>query len=199
MVAWLHRERAELLRFWSLRIIVVTGAFIAGMWFGQRHFNFWEAPLQILTVGISGFTVFFAMVIGWLVTTSDKTRLNRALSGVCLVALGKYSYGIYLFHQTFNAILNPMVFSPVTGWKKGESLVGSFVFTDIVLLLSLGAAFLSWYLWESQFLRLKRYFPLSGRVARPRAAIERSLFADGELPAKGANSDERVSSERESS
>jgi peptidoglycan/LPS O-acetylase OafA/YrhL len=146
---------------------MASGSFILGIWAGQRHFNFWEAPVQMLTVGTTGLILFFAATIGYSVTASDQTLLNKVLSVSWLRLFGKYSYGIYLFHSSIIELLSPITFLQRTEITRNEDVLSSLLFTGGVVVCSFTMACVSWYAWESQFLRLKKYFPLSGKVVRP--------------------------------
>jgi peptidoglycan/LPS O-acetylase OafA/YrhL len=165
-VAWISRESGKLLKIWAPRLAIASSCFLMGMFIGQKHFHVAEAPVQILTVGISGLVIFFASLIGCSVIFSDRSLLNRVLSNSWLRALGKYSYAIYLFHSVVIELLVPIIFSPSTGIIRGRDVFGSLLLTGAVTVCSVILACLSWYGWESQFLRLKKYFPSSGRVVR---------------------------------
>lgn len=72
--------------------------------------------------------------------------------------IGKYSYGIYVYHVILFAYLQ----EPSRRWierhiteSKGA---GVFLCGTFVLALSLVTAYLSYHFYERHFLRLKRYF-----------------------------------------
>ena len=167
LVAWCSREKAGALRRWVPRIALASGGFLFGLWAYLGTFNFWDSPLKILTAGTTGLNLFFASVIGITVTSGERSILNRALSLAWLRSIGKYSYAIYMLHTAIGALLKPFIFSPQTDFTYGQDLPGSLLFTIAVAFCSYLAACLTWYLWESQFLKLKKYFPLSGGVVRP--------------------------------
>jgi peptidoglycan/LPS O-acetylase OafA/YrhL len=98
------------------------------------------------------------LVIG--VTASPVSWTARLLNLGPLRALGKYSYGIYVYHPLL------IVF---TGWlfKKlstisliGEAPVAPVLACKIAVIAgsTFGIAWLSWHLYEKRFLVLKRYF-----------------------------------------
>lgn len=107
------------------------------------------------TVGISG----FALISGALVALSQHRIpfLQRVLTFNLLRTAGKYSYGIYVYH----------LFSFLLIRRYLESKVGLSIhlnFPERILLLLVAfvivflAAKLSYDLFESRFLALKRYF-----------------------------------------
>lgn len=164
LVAWLARHRGgELLAKWSPQATLAAGCFVAGMFVAQRHFNFWEAPAKMLTLGVSGCVWLFAGIIGWSVTASDRVVGNRLLAASVLRSAGRYSYAIYLFHGPVIGLLHPLIYSDVTGWVHGLSLTGAFAMTITVFAVSWAAAWVSWRTWESPWLSLKRFFPTTGR------------------------------------
>jgi peptidoglycan/LPS O-acetylase OafA/YrhL len=165
IVALCSREHRTVLRAWSPRIAMASGCFILGLWIGQKHFTPWYAPVPMLTIGMTGMILFSASTIGVSITSKEQSLINRLLSLSGLRSLGKYSYAIYLFHAAVIEVLSPLFFSERTGIKQGENLLISVLFTIGVVGISYIIARVSWYVWESRFLRLKTYFPLSGRGA----------------------------------
>src|SRR5262249_30081294 len=93
------------------------------------------------------------------VTSSRTGLLGRTFNAVPLRFLGKYSYGIYVFHGFVVVALRETI--PM--FRLMPHVGGNFfAATAIHLLLgtaiSVGVALLSWHLYEKQFLKLKRFF-----------------------------------------
>jgi peptidoglycan/LPS O-acetylase OafA/YrhL len=154
MVALLSREHGNALRYWAPRLAIASGFFILGMWAAQRHFNFWYAPVQMLTVGTTALVTFFAASIGCLVIADDHCLINRVLSISCLKLTGKYSYAMYLFHASVIELVAPLIFSHGET-TRGKNAMMEFLFFGIVAAISYGMASLSWYILERPFLTLK--------------------------------------------
>ncbi len=84
---------------------------------------------------------------------------------------GKYAYALYLFHLPIRAAIRDVVFGPgpdasggpVPRWTFEGLLhsqaLGQAVFYVIAIGASLAAAWVSWVVFESQVLKLKKYFP----------------------------------------
>ena len=76
---------------------------------------------------------------------SDRNILSR---------LGKYTYGLYLYHVIVTNLL-PRVFVAV-GWSWNHALGGP-LFILVAFAMSVGVSVLSYHWFEQPFLRLKRY------------------------------------------
>ena len=165
LVAWLarHPNRA-ILSVWSPRITLASAVFIAGIIVGQRHFNFWDGPVQMLTLGYSGCVWLFGGIIGWTITAPEQGFGNRMLSVSVLRCVGRYSYAMYLFHAPVIQLIEPMVYSNHTGWESGRSLFAAGVMTVVTFMVSYCMAWVSWRVWESPWLILKKFFPTTGHV-----------------------------------
>jgi peptidoglycan/LPS O-acetylase OafA/YrhL len=126
----------------------------------------WFSRLN-LTVGIFAVTLVFGWFLVAMLTSPPGSLPVRLLSGRVLRIFGKYSYCIYLWHLPFAHIMQfrldmvprrfPLVF--------GSQLFGQILCYAFLIAWSLGAAWLSWNLFEKHFLKLKRYFPYGTVVA----------------------------------
>jgi peptidoglycan/LPS O-acetylase OafA/YrhL len=116
-----------------------------------------EGYEMVVTAGMSLLAVFFAATLLLAIRPGDHL-LGRTLSAPWLRFLGKYSYGLYIFHFIFH----PFIFewagpTHVQTWT-GSLLLGIIVYVGITLAISVSLALLSWHLYEKQFLKLKQYF-----------------------------------------
>jgi len=88
-----------------------------------------------------------------------KSFMIRPLEWSALRAFGRYSYALYLFHNTIAGVLRDFVLRPSRmPLVFGSSFPSQFFFYLAAGGASLGAAALSWHLYEERFLRLKRFF-----------------------------------------
>ncbi|HEX6807809.1 MAG TPA: hypothetical protein VF118_07455, partial [Gemmatimonadaceae bacterium] len=115
-----------------------------------------------------GYTI-MAIAWGGLVaagaTAVRGTMPARVLGARWLRALGKYSYAMYVFHVPIWAHVQPLVFPG----NRVPAVFGSHVLPSLALgglcgLLTFAAAFVSWHVYEKQFLKLKRYFAYAPKV-----------------------------------
>ena len=77
IVALFVRDRSEFLRAWAPPVASASCCFVIGMWAGQRHFKYWDAPVQMLTIGITGLNLFFAATIGMSAASQESTIIPQ--------------------------------------------------------------------------------------------------------------------------
>jgi peptidoglycan/LPS O-acetylase OafA/YrhL len=115
------------------------------------------------TVQTIGFTLTAMVSAGLLVLAIDsdqQTLVARTLASRTLRSLGRYSYGLYVFHHLLVFVLADKL-QIVQGSPRlgGSQLPGQMLFLVVATTASMVMALLSWYCWEEPFLRLKRLFP----------------------------------------
>jgi len=87
------------------------------------------------------------------------SRLARGLAWPPLLALGTYSYALYLFHYPILGLIRDLAYGPSRFPRVlGSPLPGQLAFYAAATLPALGLAWLSWHLYERPFLKLKRFF-----------------------------------------
>ena len=125
------------------------------------------------TIGYSVFALLFATWLLQLLSLTASSPIpfsHRILNMPALIFLGKYSYGLYVFHWPIThgvrALVRKLTSAGVldsTPMLKEISL--AFVEFALVLSFSLALSIVSWHLWEKHWLRLKTFF--SYRVTTP--------------------------------
>lgn len=162
------------------RIVLGCGCVLLGIALGQRHFIPDPTPFGavderlVLTVGIAVLSVFFSGLIVLALEAAEGSVFRRILENKGLCSIGKYSYGMYVFHLLLRfwgvQLLWPLSDMP------------SYISKPIGVLWLTGTSFavawLSYHLYEKHFLQLKHFFeyrvatepvvlvpaPLSGRA-----------------------------------
>lgn len=118
-----------------------------------RH-GFGAADHDVQSMGYSLLALLFASLLVLCVSRDEHERPMRVLRSRVLQRVGALSYGLYVFHYVVTlqlcVLLKRHVASPLLG------LIVSLV---LVALVSHGLAELSFRLFESPLLRLKRHFP----------------------------------------
>jgi peptidoglycan/LPS O-acetylase OafA/YrhL len=160
LLAAISRGPCGLANFRNLAIwLVAVGGLASGLLkvlYGSVSDSVW---------GLSGaghFTISVTVAgILTLAVTNSRGIWARALNNGFLRFMGKYSYGLYVYHY----LLQPWTDSQF--WFLGNSLptlslvVHVIVASGVTLIVSLA----SWHLFEKQFLRLKRLFEYSSARA----------------------------------
>jgi len=133
---------------------IVCGMLLIGMGFANPTMdrNTW----YMTTIGYSACGLFFSAVMYFVVLKQVPEWVTRLLESQSLSTLGKYSYGIYVFHwplvHAVKAFSNRLI-GPTNGNPLIE--IGQFI---AITLVSLTTAWFSWILFESHWLKLKKYF-----------------------------------------
>lgn len=84
-----------------------------------------------------------------------ESRLTRWMSAGWLRRLGKYSYAIYVIHMPLHVVLEGTAAPLVNGHGSWGSMALMFVYSTMILGLSILLAIVSWNLIERRFLLLK--------------------------------------------
>jgi len=113
----------------------------------------------VSTIGHTILACLFGAVLVLALTSARHAVIARVFDSSFLSFFGRYSYGIYVFHHPilfFKPGIIPLAIVPSL---FGSQLLRQLVFLVIATAVSVGIAFLSWHLFEKQFLKLKRLFP----------------------------------------
>jgi peptidoglycan/LPS O-acetylase OafA/YrhL len=116
--------------------------------------------MHICTFGVTGFAL---MSVGLVAASQHAIPwLQRALTLRPLILLGKYSYGIYVYHLSVYLGIERLAHyvSPSTA---GEfTMIPALGFMLLAIFASTAVAAVSFSLIEQPFLKLKRFFPSPG-------------------------------------
>ncbi len=157
------------LKRWAWPIAVPSAIAIVVLYSVTRDFSAYDFWVQ--TVGFSAFALLFGAVVLSAITATAGTPAHRLYTIGALRWLGKYSYALYLFHWPLAAMLSRRTDIPGSMPSVfGTELPGAMLFFAAAGAISLSAAWLSWQVWESRFLKLKRLFPYANRTALASAA-----------------------------
>lgn len=116
------------------------------------------ADRRMLTISHSLWPLLWGSLLLWTLSGSERSPLARLLSLPVLRSLGKYSYAMYIFQ-------NPLIPFTAGLWTAasfsnqiGIGWLGHVAYVACMFGLTYAIAVVSWYVLESHFLKLKRYF-----------------------------------------
>jgi len=105
------------------------------------------AFIQVLKINLISL-VYFSF-LAWVICTKESNRIKEFMKARILTYTGKISYGLYVFH--------PLCFHVIQTYMKLDSLILQFLAS---FLFAYSLSSLSFYTWESYFIRKKKYFSL---------------------------------------
>jgi peptidoglycan/LPS O-acetylase OafA/YrhL len=153
-----HRAR------WALAITAAVVVAILACCGGEY------TTLPMTLAGYPALAILFASI---LVLCLQPTTLAAHVGRLSpLRVIGRYSYGMYMYHILFRPVVSPTL----RWWQErtGSAAIGGVLFLVSVLLGTLVVSVASYELYERHFLRLKRYFHYqpAADCTPPSAAIE---------------------------
>ena len=116
---------------------------------------------SVRAFGYSGVAILWAVVVATVVT-EPSARLARVLSVRSLQRVGQYSYAMYVFHMMVIIWIAPTFFSTVGTLKvlppQSSQMPIQLLYHATVIIVTFAIAWVSWHLYEKQFLKLKVFF-----------------------------------------
>jgi peptidoglycan/LPS O-acetylase OafA/YrhL len=140
--------------------LAATGTVLALMFLAVSPF--YPSQWMVVTFGHSLLAVAFGCVI--VISLGNKAPEFLQHSG--LRALGKYSYGIYVWHWPIQRLLL-VAYGRMSPTDRLEGTVQALAFVTIGITGSILCGWISYRLIESPFLRLKRLFAYSNEPVAP--------------------------------
>ncbi len=147
-------------------VAVVCVLVLEGLIAAQGGFFNWSDP-WMQTIGFTTIALLFGALLIGAITSPAGAVLRRVCETRSLRFLGKYSYGVYIFHFPVLALMNHSVPRWYLVSRFGTGLGGQIAFLLAASAVSLLAAIISWHMFETRFLNLKRHFDT--RHERPAA------------------------------
>jgi peptidoglycan/LPS O-acetylase OafA/YrhL len=151
-------------------ILVGVGGAVAVGAFYVHDGGLWAYREQMQIFGYSATAVTFAAILA-MVVGGPPGFLQAVLGLRVLRFFGKYSYGLYIIHPQIMqwTILLARDHDAIRTFG-GSYLPFLFGFTMFTGALSVAIAWLSWHLYEQQFLKLKRFVPYGRHAVAMRAS-----------------------------
>jgi peptidoglycan/LPS O-acetylase OafA/YrhL len=104
-----------------------------------------DAAIQVLK--FTAYAIVYGALLLLAITSPKYSLISQMLSATSLGTLGKYSYGIYVYHMICLLVVQRMI-----------ATTNRITTTAAAMTLTLLVAWLSWHLLEKPFLNLKRFF-----------------------------------------
>ena len=175
-LAWRSPRDLALLARWMPRAVLVAAVSLAVLCGIRRDlappFDAW-----ILTIGLSSFAILFGGMLLMVISAAPGGAIHALFSQRPLRALGRYSYALYLIHLHVAVVLLHRL--DIVGDMPavvGSTIPGIVAFFAVASVISLSLAWVSWHLWEKQFLKMKERFPYVRRGAAVEPASAAAIF-----------------------
>jgi peptidoglycan/LPS O-acetylase OafA/YrhL len=118
-----------------------------------------QAELEfVLPVRAALILVLLACLLVWALVAPERSAISRFFRSRYMVFLGKYSYGIYVYHHFISYYLSSNRTELELAQRLGSHGAAVALQAIVGALVSLAVAYLSYELFESRFLGLKRWF-----------------------------------------
>jgi peptidoglycan/LPS O-acetylase OafA/YrhL len=148
-----------LARVWLPRLALAAIVVIAGVFLSTHPhtFGFWDRRVQL--IGYSGVDALAMAAVGGVIVAPERSWLRRMGETGLLRWFGRYSYALYVIHfPLMHAVKNGLLAAGVSPADLA-TVSGRLLYLLLTALLSSVAAWVSWYVLEQPFLRLKRFVP----------------------------------------
>ncbi len=168
LVALAIRDESGLsiLKRWAPFVAMAGLGIVAG--YGLVNGGFSPLDDWVRTAGFTVLALLFAAVLALVLGLKSGGMAATLLSNPALRWLGRYSYATYLIHLPVAVILSRKIdFGDVIPELAGSTLASEAVFSIVAGAITLSLAWLSWQVWESQFLKLKRKIPYARPLETP--------------------------------
>ena len=150
-------ETMALIERWLARLVGCALIVVGAVALHDRSFAFWNRDVQLF--GYSAICVLGCALVAGLTWSRETSFLKRACENRLLRWFGRHSYAGYVIHF-------PLMYLVLRHWARlaGHSRLslahvsGRMSFTLLSLTASSGLAYLSWFVIERPFMRLKRHF-----------------------------------------
>jgi peptidoglycan/LPS O-acetylase OafA/YrhL len=138
----------------------------------------WRDGLSLLdpVVAVAAYplvALIFGALLVMAVTAPPASALARALRQVPLRRWGLYSYGIYIVHYPLLGMIarKTTFYQRGAAWLGGSQLPAVLVLAAVVMVLSYTLASVSYHVYESRFLALKRHFGRQADASAKRGIV----------------------------
>jgi peptidoglycan/LPS O-acetylase OafA/YrhL len=140
-----------------LPVVVVVGGLLVVTFVWTRLVSN-EGLELVLPVRAALILVLLACLLVWALTAPERSPTSRFFRSRCMVFLGTYSYGLYVYHHFISYYLTINRTELELAQWLGSHGAAVVLQATVGTLASLAVAYLSYELFERRFLGLKRLF-----------------------------------------
>lgn len=148
--------------------ITLAGFGLLVLQFGLRHFSEYGGAVESLRRG--GFHLLLAALLLKCLCAPTPSIWSRFFRSGPMVTLGKYSYGLYVYHHFFSYYFSEHATELALASVIGSRTAALAIQAAVGMAASMAIAWLSYEYFEKYFLRLKRFWP-SSRAAGDQEAV----------------------------
>ena len=129
---------------------------LVGLAIWRGGLSFADRPAVVF--GVTAASILAACVVAQVADPASGSPWARILRHPFLRVMGKYSYGMYLFHNLLFVPLEWLAPAASLQAVVGSELAGNLLFLLLFGAACFGAAFLSWHGYEKHWLAFKTWF-----------------------------------------
>ncbi len=192
---WLRQPRGEEQVRRALVPLAVGGVLVAGLTYAVPLFTDSVRSVSIAMRG-GAFRVLFAVLLVWVLLAPATSLASRFFRSRPMMALGKYSYGLYVYHHFFSYFMIRHGTEFALAQFVGSHTLAVWLQAAVGIALSMAIAWASYEWFEKRFLDLKRYWPTSSKAGRSKAGgggtLSDDSFRDPSTAADIPASDARI-------
>ena len=148
--------------------MAAAGVSLLVLQFAMRHFAEYGNALESLRGG--AFHVLLAALLLKTVTAPPSSGWARFFRSSPMITLGKYSYGLYVYHHFFSYYFSRHGTEPALAALIGSHLAALAILAVAGMTASMAIAWLSYEYFERYFLQLKRFWPTHPSAQPSRAS-----------------------------
>ena len=140
-----------------LPVAVVAGGLVAATFAWTRLVSHEELEL-VLPIRAALILVLLACLLVWALVAPERSAISRFFRSRWMVFLGKYSYGLYVYHHFISYYLSSNRTELELAQRLGSHGAAVALQATLGALVSLAVAYLSYELFESRFLVAREEF-----------------------------------------
>lgn len=155
-----------------LPVLVVAGTLLASTYVWTRLLSH-EEPGAVMPIRAALIQVLLACLLLWALIAPKFSATSRFFCSRGMIFLGKYSYGLYVYHHFISYYLSTNRTELELARRLGSHAAAVALQATVGIFASIAVAYLSYELFEKQFLGLKRLFETKPRypAAEPPADV----------------------------